>query len=150
MMPDMLTASTATRHGGNFPKVAIAVLLALCLVPVLALFSVEALLSRGCAIESASQGDASGHLVWRIEHQRCGSGPLVSNVLLAPRGKSFALVASSTGLPRPMSVERRDDGTTMLMLGATGADGGRIHVLHLKSTGRPKRLLVIADGQVKP
>jgi len=150
MMPGMLTASTAPRHGGNFPKVAILVLLTLCLVPILALFSVETLLSRGCTSESASQGEAGGVLVWRIEHQRCGPGPIVSNVLLAPRGKSFALVASSTGSPRPIGVERRDDGTTLLQLQSTGADGGRFHVLHLKSTGRPKRPLVLADGQIKP
>lgn len=145
----MNEARKPTRPHAGFPKAAVAALLVLCIVPVLTLFSIEALLGRNCITESTDDGVAGGNLLWRIETQRCGNGPLVTNVLLAPRGKSFALVASSTGTPRPVSVERNTDGTTLLKLDSPTASGFATHALVLKSTGRPARPLVLANGQPK-
>jgi hypothetical protein len=129
---------------------AMVALLALCLAPIVSIIAIEALLTRDCRTASAREGDAGGNLVWRIEVQRCGGGPLVTNVLLAPRGKSFALVASSTGQPAPVAVERSADGVTRLLLAASPNGAAAAIVLALKPTGRPVRPVVLADGQVKP
>lgn len=135
----------------RFPWIPVAVLLGLCIVPVAALLSVGAILGRDCVVERATEGVAGRSMVWRIEQQRCGNGPLVTNVLLAPRGKTLALVASSTGSPQPIGVERADDGVTTLLLEGTGGAGsiGAAIVLPLKSTGRPAKPLVLANGRPK-
>jgi hypothetical protein len=136
--------------GRRFAVVAALVLVTLGAVPVLALFRLDALLSRDCVTERSVDGDAGGNLVWRIETLRCGGGPLVENVLVAPRGKSFALVASSTGQPRPVAVRREADGTTRLVLeGDKGREASEL-LLALKATGRPAKPLVLKDGRPKP
>lgn len=144
------STSTSRVSGKRLPLIAAGVLVALCALPVASLFLIEGFLSRDCVTEDVSEGAAGGVLVWRIEMQRCGSGPRVANVLLAPRGKSFALVASATGQPLPVGVERSPDGTTHLILSGESRDGTRAHLLALKSTGRPAKPLVLADGVAKP
>lgn len=147
-MPTSLPAPTS--HRGKFPLAALAILLALCTAPIVALFSVGAILDRNCRIESQQDGEAGRNMIWRIEVQRCGDGPLVSNVLLAPRGKTLGLVASSTGSPRPVAVDQASDGTTMLRLEAVAGAAPRSIMLPLNATGRPAKLLVLADGLPKP
>lgn len=140
--------SRARRHGA-FPWVALTALFVMCTVPVVALFTIGAVLDRNCQIISRVDGDAGTNMVWRIETQRCGDGPLVSNVLLAPRGKTLALAASSTGAPRPIAVDRTADGVTTLRLEAEPGGKSQAIILPLKATGRPAKPLVLANGQPK-
>jgi hypothetical protein len=137
------------RRKGAFPWIAGTALLLMGVVPIVALFSIGAVLDRGCTTGARAEGEAGPSLVWRIEQQKCGSGPEVSNVLLAPRGKSFALVASSTGVPRPVGIDRTAQGTTMLVLEAVAGQDAKAVMLPLKATGRPAQLLVLANGQPK-
>lgn len=146
----MPTPNTAPmRPHASFPTMAVVGLLALGIVPVLSLFVIDKVLDRGCTVSDRIDGEAGPTMLWRIETQRCGDGPVVTNVLLAPRGKSFALVASSTGVPRPQSVHRAPDGSTLLVLERQGAKEADVHVLMLKSTGRPAQPLVLANGRPK-
>ena len=124
-------------------------LLALCIVPVVALLGIGAYLGRDCVTLATFEGKASTTLAWRIEQERCGDGPLVTNVLVAPAGKTMALAASSTGTPAPVGVARYDDGTTTLLLAAAASDGATARVLPLKTTGRPAQPLVLRDGLAK-
>lgn len=126
-----------------------AALLVMCIAPVVALFTIGAILDRNCIIESRVDGEAGVNMVWRIETQRCGDGPRVSNVLLAPRGKTLALAASSTGVPRPIAVDRTADGAAMLRLEAEAGGAPQAIMLPLKSTGRPAKPLVLANGLPK-
>lgn len=146
-MPTTLPPSP--RPARKFPWIALSALFVLCVVPVIALLTVGAILDRNCKIEGKREGEAGTNMVWRIESQRCGDGPLVDNVLLAPRGKSFALVASSTGTPRPVAVDRTADGITSIRLEGNSGEAGKAFVLALSVTGRPRKPLVIANGQPK-
>lgn len=146
-MPTTLPPSP--RPARKFPWIALSALFVLCVVPVIALLTVGAILDRNCKIEGKREGEAGTNMVWRIESQRCGDGPLVDNVLLAPRGKSFALVASSTGTPRPVAVDRTADGITSIRLEGNSGEVGKAFVLALSVTGRPRKPLVIANGQPK-
>lgn len=129
------------------PKGAIIALLALCIAPIVALFSVGAWLGRDCVTQGRSSGDAGPNFVWRIETEQCGNGPVVTNVLVAPRGKTLALAASSTGQPRPISVHREADGRTFVILEGSTKKPSQAVVLPLKVSGRPATPLVLANGQ---
>lgn len=126
-----------------------AALLVLCIAPIVALFSVGAWLGRDCVLQGRSEGDAGANFVWRIETERCGQGPLVTNVLVAPRGKTLALAASSTGHPKPVGVHRGADGVAFVLLESEAGSAPRAVMLPLKVSGRPSTPLVLADGLVK-
>ncbi len=152
MMADMSDTSPSPRRHGRisapgFPRLAISVLLVLCVSPLAVMLGLEAVLSRDCDIERARDGDAGGNLMWRIESTRCGDGPVVDNVLVGPRGKSLALVASVTGEPRPVAVQRDGDGATRLLLDGATPGGGHDFLLALKASGRPAKPLVVRDGR---
>lgn len=152
MMAAMSDTGPSPRRQGHvsapgFPRLAVSVLLVLCAAPLAVMFGLEAVLSRDCTIERARDGDAGGNLVWRIESTRCGDGPVVHNVLVGPRGKSLALVASVTGEPRPVEVQRDGGGVTRLLLDGETPGGGHDFLLALKATGRPAKPLVVRDGR---
>lgn len=132
------------RHG--LPWGAVAMLLALCIAPVAAMVVITSMLGRDCRVLTSSEGEARPNLLWRIEVQRCGTGPQITNVLVAPRGKSFALAASARGVPTPVGVERSDDGRAWLVLDGRSSDGATERALPLKATGRPSQPLVLVDG----
>ena len=102
-MPTVLPQPAA--RPSPFPRLAIGALLFLCIAPVVALFGISAYLDRGCTVANRLDGEAGPSMVWRIETQRCGNGPEVTNVLVAPRDKTLALAASSSGVPRPSRFE---------------------------------------------
>jgi hypothetical protein len=133
----------------RFALIAGLILLFICIVPVATLLLLGPVLERGCTTLNATDGEAGPVLVWRIETVRCGNGPAVTNVLLAPRGKTLVLAASATGQPRPRAVTRSQDGITAILLDGAAADGAVSRVLALKPTGRPAYPLVLADGRPK-
>jgi len=137
------------RRSRIFPLVAGGILLVLCTIPVIALLTLGQFLDRGCRVENTRSGEAGSVMVWRIETVRCGQGPAVTNVLLAPRGKSMVLVASATGTPLPAAVMRSEDGVTSIVLDGATRDGVTSRTLALKATGRPATPLVLADGRPK-
>lgn len=146
-MPTEPTSRTRIRR--RFPVLGIAVLLALCIAPIVALFSVGAWLERDCATKSTTSGEAGPNFVWRIDVEQCGKGPLVTNVLVAPHGKTLALAASSVGNPRPTGVQRSADGTTFVVLEGGSGNAPTAVLLPLKASGRPATPLVLADGRPK-
>lgn len=146
-MPIDLPTSRPRR--GMFPVLGISVLLALCIAPIIALFSVGAWLGRDCVTLNQAEGEAGPSFVWRIETEKCGNGPLVTNVLVAPRGKTLALAASSTGKPRPIGVRREPDGSAFVLLESDGTTVANPVMLPLKVSGRPATPLVLANGLPK-
>ena len=146
-MPTVFPQS-ATRPS-SFPRFAIGALLFLCVAPVAALFAISAYLDRGCTVAKRIDGDAGPSMVWRIETQQCGGGPIVTNVLVAPRGKTLALAATSTGAPRPSGVTREPTGSAFLHFEAVGDQPPLSIMLPLKATGRPAQSLVIAEGRLR-
>lgn len=135
------------RQRSHLPKGAMIALFALCIAPIIALFSVGAWLGRDCVTKGSSSGDAGPNFVWRIETEQCGKGPVVTNVLVAPRGKTLALAASSTGQPRPISVHREADGKTFVLLEGNSEKPSAAVMLPLKVSGRPATPLILANGQ---
>ncbi len=142
----MGVSDEAPRGGRRIPWIAVGLLLALCIAPIAAMIVIGSMLGRDCQVLSASEGEARPNLLWRIEVQRCGTGPQITNVLVAPRGKSLALAASARGAPTPVSVGRSEDGTAWIVLDHASSDGSKERVLPLKATGRPAQPLVLVDG----
>lgn len=142
----MRTHSDAQRMRRPIPWLAVAMLLALCIAPIAGMIGISAMLERDCRLLNAREGEALPNLLWRIEVQRCGTGPEITNVLVAPRGKSFALAASAKGSPTPVGVERSEDGKAWVVLDGPSRDGSRERNLALKATGRPAEPLVLVDG----
>lgn len=130
----------------KFPLIVAGILLVMGIVPVVGMVLISNYLGRDCTTITAKQGTATVSFVWRIETERCGNGPVVTNVLVAPRGKSLALAASATGSPLPARVSRTDDGTTLVLLSGPAKDGASARMLPLKGSGRPARPLVLIDG----
>ena len=83
---------TSTNHSmirKRFALIVGGILLVMGIVPVLGMVLFSLYLERGCALLGATDGEASSSFLWRIETQRCGEGPVMTNVLVAPRGKSL-------------------------------------------------------------
>lgn len=142
----MSTAPAASAKWNNKIWLAIAVMLFLGVAPVIGMIVITAMLGRDCSVLSTTEGEARPNLLWRIEVQQCGSGPAITNVLIAPRGKSFALAVSARGQPTPIGVERSEDGRAWVMFDRKSADGSMSRMLPLKATGRPAQPLVLFNG----
>ena len=77
-------AAVAERQGRRgIPWGWLVPLLALCVAPIGAMVVISSMLDRDCKVLSASEGEARPNLMWRIEVLRCGTGPEVTNVLVA-------------------------------------------------------------------